>query len=120
LKFEPAKLRDLDLIGDLDFANWWVEQRTTHRPRGRRLLWQELRAKGVPQEIVEQVLEEKADQLDEVSLALKAAQKKLRTYSKLEPREFEKRLGQYLARRGFGWEVIREVVERLSGTLPKR
>ncbi|MCG2686122.1 RecX family transcriptional regulator [Candidatus Parcubacteria bacterium] len=147
-----AKLGDLDLVGDLDFANWWVEQRTAHRPRGRRLLWQELRAKGVSQEIVEQVLEEKADQLDEVSFALKAAQKKFRTYfselntppvgagdevlptksdslqarrkrgcharkgvvthSKLEPREFEKKLSQYLARRGFGWEVIREVVKK--------
>ena len=46
------RLRRLELVDDAAFAEYWVEQRATHRPRGGRLLKQELRQKGVNQDVL--------------------------------------------------------------------
>ena len=93
-----------------------MEQRQAHRPRGARLIRSELFQKGIAQEIVDQVLPE--DEEGEVEQALKTAQKKLRSYQKLDPQEFKQKMGQYLARRGFGWEVIKETLDRLVDPAP--
>jgi regulatory protein len=45
------KLRRLDLVDDAAFAEYWIDQRQSHRPRGGRLLKQELRLKGVDVEV---------------------------------------------------------------------
>jgi regulatory protein len=47
------KLKQLRQINDQEFASWWVEQRTTFRPRGKFGLMMELRQKGIKQETIE-------------------------------------------------------------------
>jgi len=37
-----VELRTLNLINDKDFVKWWLDQRSTFRPRGERLLIMEL------------------------------------------------------------------------------
>jgi len=108
------RLKHLGYVDDLEFARWWIEQRQTHSPRGARLIRSELFQKGVAQEIIDKVLPE--DEEGEVEQALKTAQKKLRSYQKLDPREFKQKMGQYLARKGFDWEVVRETLNRLVDT----
>ena len=44
------------LLDDQKFASWWVEQRTTHRPKGNIALKSELFQKGVDQSIIDSVL----------------------------------------------------------------
>jgi len=105
------RLERLGYLNDLEFAKWWVEQRQTHSPRGARLIKSELFQKGMAQEVIEEVLSE--DEEGEVEQALKAAKKKLRSYQKLNHREFKQKMGQYLARRGFDWEVIKETLDHL-------
>ncbi len=107
-----GKLERLGYINDLEFAKWWIEQRQTHRPSGARLIRSELFQKGITQEIVDQVLPEDGE--GEVEQALKTAKKKLRSYQRLDSREFKQKMGQYLARRGFDWEVIKETLARLQ------
>lgn len=109
------RLEHLGYINDSEFARWWIEQRQTHSPRGARLVRSELYQKGVSQEIIDQVLPE--DEEGEVERALKTAKKKLRSYKNLNPQEFKQKMGQYLARRGFDWEVIKETLDRLVDTL---
>ena len=111
------RLRYLSYLNDLEFTKWWVEQRQTHSPRGARLIRSELFQKGIAQEIIDKVLPE--DEEGEVVQALKTAQKKLRSYQKLKPQEFKQKMGQYLARRGFGWEVIKETLPRLTDSQDK-
>lgn len=105
------RLQRLGYLNDLDFAKWWVEQRKTHSPRGARLIRSELYQKGVAQEIIDKLLPE--DEAGEVERALKTATKKLRSYKNLKPQEFKQKMGQYLAQRGFDWEVIKETLGRL-------
>ncbi len=105
-----GRLKHLGYVDDLEFTKWWVEQRQTHRPRGAQLIKSELFQKGVAQEIIDQVLPENEE--EEVVRALKAAKKKLRSYD-LKSWESKQKMSQYLARRGFDWEIIKETLDRL-------
>lgn len=103
-----ARLRQTGLAGDRQFAQLWVENRSEFRPRGRRMLAFELRQKGVHEEIIQQALEVAGNEHD---LALNAAQKYARRLSGLDRNAFWKKLSAFLARRGFGYETIKGVVD---------
>jgi regulatory protein len=94
------------LVNDENFAGLWVENRSEFRPRGSRMLRAELRQKGISDQVIEETLSD----LDEPSLALKAARKKSRRFRELEKDEFRKKMYSFLARRGFHYGVISEVV----------
>jgi len=102
------KLKQLKQINDSTFASWWVEQRTTFRPRGKFGLTMELRQKGIDKTIIEKSI----NKVDELPLATKLAQKKLKVYKKLPRKEFYQKMSAYLARRGFSWEIIKKVVAK--------
>ena len=102
-----AKLKKLNHLNDQEFARWWVEQRSTFRPRGKFGLVAELRQKGVAKEVIDRVIKK----VDEMSLARKAAQKKIRSYKRLNPREFREKMTAFLARRGFSWSVIKVTID---------
>lgn len=104
-----ARLRDLGLVDDAAFARAWVENRGTFRPRGRRALRAELRRKGVSEAHIAQALQE----VDETHLALQAGRKALKRYGALPWPDFRAKMGAYLARRGFDYETIREVLPQL-------
>ncbi|MBE9525027.1 MAG: RecX family transcriptional regulator [Chloroflexi bacterium] len=103
------RLRDLDLVSDQQFAETWVENRSTFRPRGRRALFSELRAKGIHNKTIDVVLQD----LDEDDLAYRAAQKKVRQYRGLAWPEFKKKMLGFLARRGFNYSVAAPVIEKV-------
>jgi regulatory protein len=91
-------------LDDADFARRWVENRVQHRPRGERLLKQELRAKGVDAETIADVLEE-AD-IDETAAAIAVATKAAKRMQGLDPIVARRRLTGQLARRGFSFSTI--------------
>ena len=47
---------DRGLLDDLEFAQWWVDQRVKFRPRGNYALTQELIQKGIDRNIIDSVL----------------------------------------------------------------
>ena len=98
-------------LDDQAFAEFWVENRIRHRPRGARLLSQELRQKGVDRRVIDAVLDE--TEIDEYAAALELAEKRAPRLANLEPDVRNRRLSQYLARRGYGWDVIRPVLDEV-------
>jgi len=90
------RLKRLDLVNDEVFAKWWVEQRLQFKSKSKRELEFELRNKGIGKEIISEVLAESG--VDD----LKAAQKLLDRY----PSKTRQQKIDYLARKGFAWEVI--------------
>lgn len=102
------KLKQLRQIDDAAFASWWVEQRTTFRPRGKFGLTMELRQKGIDKTIINKAI----NKVDELPLAARLAQKKLKVYKNLPREEFYQKMSAYLARRGFSWETIKKVVAK--------
>jgi len=104
-----GRLRKDGLANDNQFARAWVENRSTFRPRSRRMMELELRQKGLDEESMKSAL---ADVDDEV-LAYDAAQKRAPRFKGLEWSEFRKKLSGFLTRRGFSYSVISSVVTRI-------
>ncbi len=91
------KLRQLGQVNDEEFAKWWIEQRNTFRPKGKRALEMELRRKGI---------KTKVEVGNEEELAMKAIKRKL-------PMPKEK-VFRFLASRGFSFDTIENIVEKLG------
>ncbi len=104
-----ARLYEWRYLDDADFARRWVEQRATYHPRGRRLLEQELQHKGIDRQMAQETIGEA--ELDELSAALDLARSKLRSYRGLDGPVVRRRLGAFLARRGYGWDVVRPTLD---------
>ncbi len=103
------RLRELGLVDDAAFAQAWVDSRDRASPRGRRLLRQELLAKGVDSDTSRELLEN----VDEPDAALRAASRRATSLRDLSYDEFRRRLGDFLRRRGFDYDTVRRTVERL-------
>ncbi len=103
------RLREEKLINDDRFAQDWVANRSEFRPRSRRALSVELRQKGLTEDAIRSATEA----VDEEALAYAAARKRVRRLEGLEWIEFRKKLGEFLARRGFAYEVVAPTVKRL-------
>lgn len=104
------RLQRAGLVNDEAFARAWAENRSAFRPRGRALLRLELRRKGLSDETVQSVLSEQAD---EETLALEAARKYVRRLAGLDWNEFRRKLGGFLARRGFSYTTLAPVVSEV-------
>lgn len=98
------KLSQLGQVNDEEFARWYVGQRQAFRPKGRRAIKYELLRKGVDKKTIDKVLPKREDELTLAMLA--ARKKKLADPVKLQ---------RFLLSRGFDWETVKEVVEKLSG-----
>jgi len=121
--YEPAiidktldKLKDSGLVDDGAFARYWVENRESFSPRGRGLTRMELKKKGLEAEIIDQAVNE----IDEKESAYRAAQKRAGRLAGQDYREFRLRLGQYLARRGFNYAIIKEITQKVWEELRKK
>jgi regulatory protein len=107
-----AKLEGWHYLDDEEFAQSWVEQQQTHRPRSRRALQQELRTKGIDREVIESTLEE--TEIDEAADALELARKKWASLASQPPEVRQRRLSGFLARRGYGFDIVRKVITTLE------
>lgn len=104
-----SQLIAVDLLNDETFARYWVEQRETFKPRSQLALSQELHQKGVSRSIINNAL---AD-IDELAAARRAAVKKARLWTDLAEQEFKTKLGRFLQRRGFYYEIINQITDEL-------
>jgi regulatory protein len=103
-----ARLERAGLLDDEAFARFWVENREQFRPRGLRALRYELRNKGVSDQIIERAVAE----VDVADSAYRSASKKARQLGEVDQQTFYRKLVEYLGRRGFDYEVAREVTDR--------
>ncbi len=111
-----ARLQQNSLLNDEQFARTWIENRSEFRPRSRSALKMELRRKGLSDEVIQSVVDVN---LDEEALARAAARKQAHRYKGLEWPEFRKKLGGFLARRGFSYTIIAPVLSEVWQEMPK-
>ena len=105
------KLRAGKMLDDAQFACDWVESRGRSKPRGARLLQQELRLKGVDKQEIEAAL---PDAGEEVENAIAALQKIERKLEKWEGRERTQKAIEMMARRGFGYGTVKTALARIE------
>jgi regulatory protein len=103
------RLIELDYLNDEEFALQWIENRQSFRPRSRSALSYELKQKGVSVEIIDRVL---AD-FDEFAAAQSAGLIALRKYRNQSPDVIRNKIAGYLSRRGFHFETIRTVIDKI-------
>jgi regulatory protein len=101
------RLERARLVDDRQFADFWVENRETFRPRGAWALRAEMRQKGIAEPVISAAL----DDLDERASAMRAAEPAARRYRRQEQADFCRHLMGFLQRRGFPYGVAREVTE---------
>jgi regulatory protein len=104
-----AQLQEVGLLDDEAFTRYWIEQRETFKPRSHLALRQELQQKGVSRALIEAALRD----VDQTAAAQRAAAKQARHYIHLTEDEFRYKLGGFLQRRGFHYEVIKQVIDEL-------
>jgi len=103
---------EVGLIDDAAFAGQWVRARHTHRGLARRAIAQELRRKGVADEVAGDALAE-VDLESEERRARELVDRKLRTMPASTPDErvvAGRRLVGMLARKGYGGGMVYRVV----------
>lgn len=101
------RMKELGYLNDATFARYYVEARQAS-PRSKRALSFELSRKGVDKRDVEAALEEHSD----AQAAYDAAQRRVRSLRVADKQTFERRLGNFLAGRGFGYGVARATITR--------
>jgi regulatory protein len=112
------RLDRLELVNDHDFASFWIENREQFSPRGAQALKNELRMKGVKRDIIDELVSDEQDE----DLAMQAARKKalsLIQQPNIDYATFYRRLGSFLQRRGFDYEVTSRTVKTLWQELKK-
>ncbi len=106
------RLDRLDLVNDRAFASFWIESREQFSPRGSHALKNELRMKGVEREVADELINDEQDE----ERALRAGQKKASSLVRMpniDYATFRTRLGSFLQRRGFGYEITTRTVRKL-------
>ena len=107
------RLIEMNYLNDGEFARLWVESRDRARPRGEIALRRELALKGVPREVVDEVLAERSQSTDAGDPNRSAAgallnRRRSTIERELDPVRRRQKAYALLARNGFDPETCRE------------
>ena len=104
-----AQLTQYGLLNDESYAGQWVDERKRLKPRSKRMLAYELRKKGISDDLIQSAVED----VDDFQSAREIAESRLYRYEGLSKFEFRNKLGNYLAGKGFSYDVISETTQAL-------
>lgn len=104
------KLEEMKYLSDAQYAKHFVESKQTYKHVGARKISQDLRQKGIPQDIIESALEENTED-DERERAKELLSKRLRSTRNVERQKRINRLVGYLSRNGYNGSIAFSVVK---------
>jgi regulatory protein len=113
-----ARLAEVGLVDDVEYARAFLEARARRRTAGRRRLEQDLRARGVSADDIAAArarLEAREGHEDETAGARRVIAQAARRYAKLDPRVRRQRLYALLMRRGFDGDTIEAALREEGG-----
>lgn len=107
-----VKLKEHNFINDEEFAKWWIEQRTNFKKISLRFIRMELRQRGINDEIIESKFSDlKHEIVSDLDRAKQLVKVKIEKLKGLSRQEVYKKLGGFLARRGFDWDTIKQSID---------
>lgn len=101
------KLNNLKFLNDEEFGRLWIESRQKHKGKSKFILRAELKLKGLSNDLIEPLLKGAQDDLD---TARTLFVKKKRILGKLITEDFKKKMGSFLQRKGFSFEIINKLI----------
>jgi regulatory protein len=99
-------------LNDEKFAREFAEDQLIRKNIGPLRLRSELTKKQVPKPVIENVIAEIYEKYDPYELAEQAADKKLAKEKTGDYEMVYRRVSNYLARRGFTWEIISDILDK--------
>ncbi|OGH13946.1 MAG: hypothetical protein A3H50_02790 [Candidatus Levybacteria bacterium RIFCSPLOWO2_02_FULL_37_10] len=110
-----SKLKKNNYINDEEFIKWWIEQRTTFKPRSLKLIKIELRQKGIDAELIDSVIQNSEFRIqNDLELAKKLIEKRLPRYKNLPREEKFQKIARFLSSKGFSYDIIKEIFKELK------
>lgn len=104
------KLEEMKYLSDAQYAKNFVMSKQTFKNVGERRISQDLRQKGIPQDIIDRVFEENTED-DERERAKELLSKRLRSTRNVERQKRINRLVGYLSRNGYNGSIAFAVVK---------
>ena len=105
-------LKERNYLDDEEFAKFFIESRAKTKPKGIYVIRRELEQKGVEGNTIEKLLLE--INLDEKSLAQRALQKKMSSWTGLDKKKKKQQAYAYLSRKGFSYDIIKKACEEMD------
>lgn len=105
-------LKKRKFLNDVDFTKWFVESRARFKQKSMRVVQLELRQKGITKEIIDEVFGQETN-VSDLELAKKLVEKKIDRYKGLTKQELYQKLGGFLARKGYDWDVIKASIDEV-------
>ena len=109
------RFEEIGMVDDAAFAELLIRSRCNTKRVSRSVLRQQLRQKGVDQEIIEEALMVITDG-DELRMATELVERKARAMSRLEPEVRKRRLFGLLARKGYNTSIALRVIQDLEAS----
>ena len=102
-------------LNDREYAERFAENKRLHSFHGKRMIAFQLKAKGLPQEIIDDAVTSDHSEEDEYQLASDAAEKKLQQWrafgKKKDLKQLRMKLFSFLQRRGFPNRIVHGVIK---------
>lgn len=111
-----SRLLDKGYLDDADFAQKWVDNRRRLNPKGKYVLRNELKEKGIAASIINDVLEAIDDE-EEQEHALQIARKKLRQFRGKAWQDVRPKIMRFLTYKGFKMDVILKILPKIESEL---
>ncbi|OGH09021.1 MAG: hypothetical protein A2152_01375 [Candidatus Levybacteria bacterium RBG_16_35_6] len=109
------KLLEYKFLDEIEFAKMWIVERTTIKPRSWRVIKHELKEKGISNEIIDSIIHDSEFIIhSDFQIAYALAEKRAKRYKNLEKRDFFEKIGRYLASKGFSYDTIKEVINKIG------
>ncbi len=103
------RLIRLELLDDQKFAKWWVEQRLQFKNKSKKDITFELKQKGIDSQTIKNILDD--SEIDELKIAKELIKKRSYKWQKYDEKIRKQKISQYLAGKGFNWDIINNVVD---------
>lgn len=106
------KLKNMKFVDDEKYARDYVSYRGRTNPLGKFNLRFKLMQKGIEKNLAKDAVDEISPE-EELELARKLTEKRLRALARFEPSEQKQKLARFLAARGFSSNVVFKVINEL-------
>jgi len=114
IKNTIAFLKHHQYINDEAFTNDFVKSKLSTQKYGKNRIKQELYQKGISKDLINSTIDEMSNSDQEYETALELSRKKLLTsYRNDDTQSQYRKIGGFLQRRGFGFETISKVLNKL-------
>jgi len=108
------EMESLGYIDDRRFAERFASDAIKRKDAGPQMIISGLRKKGVAREIIDDVLGKVFNDYTETDIARNALSRRLRKGGVTPDRDEMKRLSDYLRRKGFSYDIIKEVLKGIE------